>query len=111
MSGPIRSNIQNLNDPMALVGMQSHGVPGEDDAGYDGGHAAYLPQQVYGNSQQELLKKRPFKCDQCHYSFHDGSHLTRHKQLHLEVKPFPCEYCEMSFARQDYLKVSFSRVD
>ena len=111
MSGPIMSNIHNPNNPMGLVGMQSHGLPGGMVAGYNSGHAAHLQQQIYGNPQPTPHNERPFKCDQCPQSFNRNHDLKRHKRIHLAVKPFPCGYCEKSFSRKDALKVSFPWVD
>ena len=111
MSGPIMSNIHNPNNPMGLVGMQSHGLPGGMISGYNSGHAAHLQQQMYGNPQPTPHNERPFKCDQCPQSFNRNHDLKRHKRIHLAVKPFPCGYCEKSFSRKDALKVSFSDVD
>lgn len=111
MSGPVMSNMHNPNNPMGLVGMQSHGLPGGMMPGYNSGHAAHLQQQMYGNPQPTPHNERPFKCDQCPQSFNRNHDLKRHKRIHLAVKPFPCGYCEKSFSRKDALKVSFSRVD
>ena len=111
MSGPIMSNMHNPNNPMSLVTMQSHGLPGGVMAGYNSGHAAHLQQQIYGNPQPAPHNERPFKCDQCPQSFNRNHDLKRHKRIHLAVKPFPCGFCEKSFSRKDALKVSVSRVD
>ena len=111
MSGPIMSNMHNPNNPMGLVGMPNHGLPGGMMAGYNSGHAAHLQQQMYGNPQPTPHNERPFKCDQCPQSFNRNHDLKRHKRIHLAVKPFPCGYCEKSFSRKDALKVSFSCVD
>lgn len=104
MSGPIMSNIHHPNNPMGLVGIPSHGLPGGMMAGYNSGHAAHLQQQMYGNPQPTPHNERPFKCDQCPQSFNRNHDLKRHKRIHLAVKPFPCGYCEKSFSRKDALK-------
>ena len=108
MSGPVMSNIHNPNNPMGLVSVQSHGLPGTMMPGYHSGHAAQLHQQMYGNPQPTPHNERPFKCDQCPQSFNRNHDLKRHKRIHLAVKPFPCGCCEKSFSRKDALKVSFS---
>ena len=107
MSGPVMSNIHNPNNPMGLVSVQSHGLPGTMMPGYHSGHAAHLHQQMYGNPQPTPHNERPFKCDQCPQSFNRNHDLKRHKRIHLAVKPFPCGFCEKSFSRKDALKVSF----
>ena len=107
MSGPVMSNIHNPNNPMGLVSVPSHGLPGAMMPGYHSGHAAHLHQQMYGNPQPTPHNERPFKCDQCPQSFNRNHDLKRHKRIHLAVKPFPCGYCEKSFSRKDALKVSF----
>lgn len=104
MSGPIMSNIHSPNNPMGLVGMPNHGLPGVMVAGYNSGHAAHLQQQMYGNPQPTPHNERPFKCDQCPQSFNRNHDLKRHKRIHLAVKPFPCGFCEKSFSRKDALK-------
>ena len=109
LCGPIMSNVHNPNNPMGLVGMQNHGLPGGLMAGYNSGHAAHLQQQLHGNPPPTPHNERPFKCDQCPQSFNRNHDLKRHKRIHLAVKPFPCGYCEKSFSRKDALKVSFSR--
>ena len=107
MSGPVMSNIHNPNNPMGLVSLQNHGMPGAMIPGYNSGHAAHLQQAMYGNPQPTPHNERPFKCDQCPQSFNRNHDLKRHKRIHLAVKPFPCGYCEKSFSRKDALKVSF----
>lgn len=104
MSGPIMSNIQNPNNPMSLVGIPGHGMPGGLIPGYNSGHAAHMQQQLFGSSQPTPHTERPFKCDQCPQSFNRNHDLKRHKRIHLAVKPFPCGYCEKSFSRKDALK-------
>lgn len=106
MNGPIMTNINNPGNPMSLMGMQGHGLPGGLIPGYNSGHAAQLQQQMFGTPQQTPHSERPFKCDQCPQSFNRNHDLKRHKRIHLAVKPFPCGYCEKSFSRKDALKVS-----
>ena len=103
MNGPVMSNIHNPGNPMSLIGMQSHGLPG---GLYNSGHVAALQQQMYGGQQQTQHNERPFKCDQCPQSFNRNHDLKRHKRIHLAVKPFPCGYCDKSFSRKDALKVN-----
>jgi len=105
VGGPIMSNIHNPGNPMGLMGMQGHGLPGGLMPGYNSGHAAQLQQQMFGTPQQTPHNERPFKCDQCPQSFNRNHDLKRHKRIHLAVKPFPCGYCEKSFSRKDALKV------
>lgn len=90
---------------MAMVGMPSHGLPGNIMPGYNSGSSAQM-QQMYGGHQQAPHNERPFKCDQCPQSFNRNHDLKRHKRIHLAVKPFPCGHCEKSFSRKDALKVS-----
>ena len=106
MSGPVMSNIHNPGNPMGLMGMQSHGLPGGMIPNYHSGTAAQIQQQMYGGQQQSQHNERPFKCDQCPQSFNRNHDLKRHKRIHLAVKPFPCGYCDKSFSRKDALKVS-----
>ena len=105
MNGPIMSNIHNPGNPMGLMGMPGHGLPGGLIPGYNSGHAAQLQQQMFGTAQQTPHNERPFKCDQCPQSFNRNHDLKRHKRIHLAVKPFPCNWCEKSFSRKDALKV------
>ena len=107
MTGPVMSNIHNPGNPMGMIGMQAHGIPGAMLPGYNSGHAAHIQQAMYGNPQPTPHNERPFKCDQCPQSFNRNHDLKRHKRIHLAVKPFPCGYCEKSFSRKDALKVSF----
>ena len=108
LSGPVMSNIHNPNNPMGLVSVPSHGLPGTMMQGYNSGHAAHIHQSMYGNPQPTPHNERPFKCDQCPQSFNRNHDLKRHKRIHLAVKPFPCGFCDKSFSRKDALKVSFS---
>jgi len=105
LQGPIISNIHNPGNPMGMMGIQSHGLPGAMMPSYNSGHAAQLQQQLYGTQQQTPHNERPFKCDQCPQSFNRNHDLKRHKRIHLAVKPFPCGYCDKSFSRKDALKV------
>lgn len=105
LQGPIMSNMHNPGNPMGMMGMQGHGLPGALMTGYNSGHAAQLQQQMYGTPQQTSHNERPFKCDQCPQSFNRNHDLKRHKRIHLAVKPFPCGWCEKSFSRKDALKV------
>ncbi|MCJ1453077.1 hypothetical protein MMC28_003422 [Mycoblastus sanguinarius] len=103
INGPIMSNIHNPGNPMGIIGMPSHGLPGGLIPGYHSGHAAQMQQQMY-NPQQTPHNERPFKCDQCPQSFNRNHDLKRHKRIHLAVKPFPCGFCDKSFSRKDALK-------
>lgn len=111
LQGPMMSNLHNPGNPMGMMGMQGHGLPGGIMPSYNSGHAAQLQQQLYGTQQQTPHNERPFKCDQCPQSFNRNHDLKRHKRIHLAVKPFPCGYCDKSFSRKDALKVcSFNRI-
>ena len=105
MGGPIMSNQHNPGGQMAMVGMPSHGLPGNIMPGFNSGASAQM-QQMYGGHQAAPLNERPFKCDQCPQSFNRNHDLKRHKRIHLAVKPFPCGHCDKSFSRKDALKVS-----
>lgn len=105
MNGPIMTNVHNPGGPMTILGMPSHGMPGNIVPGFNSGSSAQM-QQMYGGHQQAQHNERPFKCDQCPQSFNRNHDLKRHKRIHLAVKPFPCGHCEKSFSRKDALKVS-----
>ncbi|KAI9663246.1 MAG: hypothetical protein M1821_008294 [Bathelium mastoideum] len=101
LPGPVLSNMNNPNGPLALVG----GMPIGMNAAFNSGHAASMP-HVYGAHSQQPAppNDRPFKCDQCPQSFNRNHDLKRHKRIHLAVKPFPCGHCDKSFSRKDALK-------
>ncbi|KAI4151495.1 MAG: hypothetical protein L6R39_002013 [Caloplaca ligustica] len=103
MSGPIMTNVHTPGGQLAMVGMPSHGLPGNIMPGFNSGSSAQM-QQMYGGHQQAPHNERPFKCDQCPQSFNRNHDLKRHKRIHLAVKPFPCGHCEKSFSRKDALK-------
>ena len=104
MPGPVMSNMHSPGGQMAMVGMPSHGLPGNIMPGFNSGSSAQM-QQMYGSHQAAPHNERPFKCDQCPQSFNRNHDLKRHKRIHLAVKPFPCNHCEKSFSRKDALKV------
>lgn len=106
VNGTIMTNIHNPSGPMAMVGMSSHGLPGNIMPGYGSGSSAQMQQMYGGHQQGPPHNERPFKCDQCPQSFNRNHDLKRHKRIHLAVKPFPCGHCEKSFSRKDALKVS-----
>lgn len=109
MPGPIMSNMHSPGGQMALVGIPSHGLPGNIMPGFNSGSSAQM-QQMYGSHQPAPHNERPFKCDQCPQSFNRNHDLKRHKRIHLAVKPFPCGHCDKSFSRKDALKVRPSLV-
>lgn len=105
LGGPVLSNIHNPGNPMGMMGMPTHGLPGGIiPPGYHSGHVAQLTHQLYG-PPPTAHNERPFKCDQCPQSFNRNHDLKRHKRIHLAVKPFPCGHCDKSFSRKDALKV------
>ncbi|KAL8790658.1 MAG: hypothetical protein Q9213_000506 [Squamulea squamosa] len=103
MTGPIMTNVHSPGGQLAMVGMPSHGLPGNIMPGFNSGSSAQM-QQMYGGHQPAPHNERPFKCDQCPQSFNRNHDLKRHKRIHLAVKPFPCGHCDKSFSRKDALK-------
>ncbi|XP_035700737.1 uncharacterized protein LOC110861660 isoform X2 [Folsomia candida] len=56
--------------------------------------------------EKDTLVKLNFtvhECDQCDAKFVFRTHLTRHKNIHLNVKPFTCEKCGSSFTQKQSL--------
>jgi uncharacterized Zn-finger protein len=50
--------------------------------------------------KKEIDSTKPYKCQQCEYSFNRRDHLTRHHLVHSKLKPYHCNFCsKVSFAQ------------
>ena len=54
-------------------------------------------------TEKNLCKVKPFKCQFCERSFSRKDNQARHERIHTGEKPFTCQYCYVSFSQRQHL--------